>query len=198
MRALILFIACGFMAGCLSAPREREAHCLGAMMADTWQAEHELESAEQEWRSALQGRADHTLASRHSPHLSAVIADWYSSSVPAVPAALRSNGAGDRVKGTEEDQALYERVVAAQARYRASKEWYGRVARRVQTRMEEDNMLYPVLGTLATSTAIVLYPLVRWNVRSVLWEGADPDADDDPVQVFCTARLRQDVSGTRP
>jgi hypothetical protein len=42
-------------------------------------------------------------------------------------------------------------------------------------------MLYPVLGMLATSTAIVLYPLVRWNVRSVLWDGADPDADDDPV-----------------
>lgn len=198
MRALILLMACGFMAGCLSAAREREAHCLGAMMADTWQAEHELESAERDWRSAQQEGADHTLAYRHSPQLSAVIADWYSSSAPAMPASLRSPSAGDRLTETDQDQARYERVVAAHARYRTSKEWYGRVARRVQTRMEEDNMLYPVLGTLATSTAIVFYPLVRWNVRSVLWEGADPDADDDPVQVFCTARLRQDVSATRP
>jgi hypothetical protein len=59
----------------------------------------------------------------------------------------------------------------------------------VQTRIEEDEMLYPVLGMLATSTAIVFYPVVRWNVRSVLWDGADPDADDDPVQRFCAGRL---------
>ena len=86
---------------------------------------------------------------------------------------------------------LYQRMIAARARHGQASKWYGLVARRVQTRIEEDEMLYPVLGMLATSTAIVLYPLVRWNVRSVLWDGADPDADDDPVQRFCVARLEE-------
>ena len=198
MRALSVLIACGCMAGCLSAPREREAHCLGMTMADTWQAQRELESAQRDWRSAQQVRTDPALASQPSLQLSAVIADWYSSSASVLPASVRSLGAADRVTGIGEDRARYERVVAAQERYRVSKEWYGRVARRVQTRIEEDDMLYPVLGMLATSTAIVFYPLVRWNVRSVLWEGADPDADDDPVQVFCTARLRQAIPATSP
>jgi hypothetical protein len=59
-------------------------------------------------------------------------------------------------------------------------------------------MLYPVLGMLATSPGIVFYPLVRWNVRSVLWEGVDPDAEDDPVQIFCTARLEQEIHSLHP
>jgi hypothetical protein len=89
----------------------------------------------------------------------------------------------------EEDATLYRRLVAARARHGEASKWHALVARRVQTRIEEDEMLYPVLSMLATSTAIVIYPLVRWNVRSVLWDGADPDAEDDPVQRFCAARL---------
>jgi hypothetical protein len=35
----------------------------------------------------------------------------------------------------------------------------------------------------------VFYPIVRWNVRSVLWDEGDPDSLDDPVRRFCTGRL---------
>jgi hypothetical protein len=64
--------------------------------------------------------------------------------------------------------------------------------------MEEDEMLNPVLGALVTSTAIVFYPFIRWNVRSVLWDGVDPDAADDPVQVFCTTRLERESPSPHP
>jgi hypothetical protein len=95
------------------------------------------------------------------------------------------------------DDPFYRRIVAAKLRHGEAMRWHGLVTRRVQTRIEEDEMLYPVLGMLATSTAIVLYPLVRWNVRSVLWDETDPDAADDPVQSFCAARLGEQESALR-
>jgi hypothetical protein len=167
---LLILLAC-LLTSCLSAPREREAHCLAATMKDVWQTEHELVSAEQVWRGAQQARSERPPPGRGSSVLFVLVADAPSPS------------------SSEEDARLYRRLVDARARHREASKWYGVVARRVQTRIEEDEMLYPVLGMLATSTAIVLYPLVRWNVRSVLWDGADPDADDDPVQRFCIERL---------
>ena len=189
MWAIIVLLACGLMTGCVSAPREREAHCLAVAMADTWQAEQEVESAEREWRRAQQARAEIASARPHSLPLSTVLADWYASSASAIPAVLRTPDSYGLMHADAAERALYERVVTAHERSKEAKIWYGRVARRVHTRIEEDDMLYPVLGTLATSTAIVLYPLVRWNVRSVLWEGEDPDSDRDPVQVYCAGRL---------
>jgi hypothetical protein len=60
----------------------------------------------------------------------------------------------------------------------------------VQTRLEEDEMLYSTLGMLVSSPMmLVFYPIVRWNVRSVLWDEVDPDSLDDPVRRFCTGRL---------
>lgn len=58
-------------------------------------------------------------------------------------------------------------------------------------------MLYPVFGMLVMSTAIILYPLVRWSVRAVRWDGADSDAEDDPVQRFCAGRLGEAVAPSR-
>jgi len=98
----------------------------------------------------------------------------------------------------DEERALYRQVTAAHAHQKDTAEWYSRVARRVQTRVEEDEMLIPVLGMLATSTAIVFYPIIRWNVRSVLWEGVDPDSANDPVQVFCATRLERENPRLRP
>jgi hypothetical protein len=89
-----------------------------------------------------------------------------------------------------EPDPVYDRLMQARVRHHDALTWYTRLARRVQTRLEEDDILYPVLSTLLTSpVSLVFYPVIRWNVRSVLWDGADPDADDDPVQQFCATRL---------
>jgi hypothetical protein len=46
------------------------------------------------------------------------------------------------------------------------------------------------MGALvAVPVMLVFYPIVRWNVRSVLWDDGDPDSLDDPVRRFCTGRL---------
>ena len=193
MRAVVLTIAACLLASCMSAPRAREARCLGATMMDTWQAENELTYAESVWRAAQQARSDRALPPQDSSASSVFIANGYPSAGTVAAGAVQGDGAGNRLPELAEERTLYQRVIAAQTRYRETAEWYSRVSQRVQTRIEEDDMLFPVLGMLATSTAIVFYPLVRWNVRSVLWEGIDPDAEDDPVQVFCAARLGQDA-----
>ncbi len=188
MRALFLGIMAGLLIGCVSASRIREAQCFGILMLDVLNSEQELDVMEGAWRTVQQARYERSLAVRESLVQSALVAD---TGVPSASVALLLQE--DRPVGgsqdVSEEQALYRRFVESRARHRETVDWYGRVARRVETRLEEDEMLYPVLGMLATSTAIIFYPIVRWNVRSVLWDGVDPDAEDDPVQRFCTNRL---------
>jgi hypothetical protein len=88
-----------------------------------------------------------------------------------------------------QEEELYRKMVELRSQHKQRLGWYRRVAQRIETRLEEDEMLYPVVGALITSPAILFYPVIRWNVRSVLWEGSDPDADDDPVKRFCITRL---------
>jgi hypothetical protein len=197
MRAILLTLLTCFLTSCVSASREREAQCLAATMTDVWQTEDELTSAEEVWRAAQQARFERSAAGRDSGASSVRVADRNVSS-HVEQAAVWLESLRSLSSRSEEDTRLYHRVAAARARHGEASKWYGLVARRVQTRIEEDEMLYPVLGMLATSTAIVVYPLVRWNVRSVLWDGADPDAEDDPVQRFCAARLEEHSSATRP
>jgi hypothetical protein len=191
MRAILLTIVACLLMGCVSSTREREAHCLGVMMLDAWQADDDFKSAERAWRTAQQARFERSPARQDSLLRSLLLSSVSPSSVAVTSASLREESPSDRLPEIEEERVLYRQVVAAQARYLETEEWYGRVARRVQTRVEEDEMLNPVLGALVTSTAIVFYPIIRWNVRSVLWDGVDPDAADDPVQVFCMTRLER-------
>jgi hypothetical protein len=193
MRTILLVIVACFLVGCVSSTREREAHCLGVMMSDVWRADDDLKSAEQAWRTAQLARFERSLARQGSPLRSLLDNNDSPSSIAVTSRPLHEESPGDRLPEIDEERVLYRQVAAAQARQMEMAEWYGRVARRVQTRMEEDEMLNPVLGTLVTSTAIVFYPFIRWNVRSVLWDGVDPDAADDPVQVFCAARLGQET-----
>jgi len=198
MRAILLTIAACLLAGCMSSNRLREAHCLAATMMDTLEAKNDLKSAEDTWRAFQQARFERSRPGQHPSSLLNLISDrnLVSGAISLVP--RHAEGAGNRPRELDEERALYGHVIAVQARYRESAEWYGRLVHRVQTRLEEDDMLYPVLGMLATSPGIVFYPLVRWNVRSVLWEGVDPDAEDDPVQIFCMARLGQEIHGLHP
>ena len=198
MRALLLTILACLLTSCISATREREANCLAATMMDTWQTKEDLTSAEEGWRAAEKARFERSPASRESSTLAVWVAHRDASS--GIVEQVVSRGVGANVQPSQDDKEriLYQRMVAARARHGEATKWNRLVTRRVQTRIEEDDMLYPVLGMLATSTAIVLYPLVRWNVRSVLWDGIDPDAEDDPVQRFCIARLGEAAHHPQP
>ena len=167
-------------------PREREAHCLAVTMMDVWQTEQEVAGAEQAWRHAQQTHSEQSSAARDTSSLFVRLATREASVVMEQAAVGGHQLFSPR---GQEYTVLYRRITDARARHNDASKWYGLVARRVQTRIEEDEMLYPVLGMLATSTAIVVYPLVRWNVRSVLWDGMDPDSEQDLVQQYCAGRL---------
>lgn len=197
MRALFLGIMAGLLIGCVSAARVREAQCFGILMLDVWNSEQELDTTEGAWRIAQQARYERSLAVRESLVQSALVADTGVASASLALISQQDSPVGGS-QDVREEQALYRRFVERRSRHRETIDWYGRVAHRVETRLEEDEMLYPVLGMLATSTAIIFYPIVRWNVRSVLWDGVDPDAEDDPVQRFCAGRLAGDDSSSPP
>ena len=192
MRALVLSVLAGLLLGCMSTTRTRELHRLGTLMVDVSESKQELEemeSIEMEWRARRQAGADYL---SHS---------WYplSESVPlstdspipvSVPLVPNDIGNLTPAKNVGQTEALYRQLIQARARHHDSLAWYTRVARRVQTRFEEDDMLYSVLGMFVRAPASLLfYPIVRWNIRSVLWDGADPDGDDDPIQQFCLTRM---------
>ena len=198
MRAMLLGLMACLLASCMSSTRAREVHCLGATMLDAWQAEDAVKSAERTWRAAQQARFERSLARQDSPRQSLLVTDTSPSPLPVASVPHQDRGPDDSLSDIDEERALYGQVVATHARHRETVEWHRRVAQRVQTRMEEDDMLYPVLGTLATSTAIIFYPIIRWNVRSVLWDGVDPDAENDPVQRFCAARLEPESLSLHP
>jgi hypothetical protein len=189
MRTIYLTLVASLLTSCLSAPREREARCLAATMTDLWEAEQQLTAIEDAWR-----RAQSLPAQRSALSMSAQNgADRTPLHIVAMQAALRRGDPSHLSFQTDEERTLYGSMAAARSRHADASKWLGVVARRIQTRIEEDDMLYPVLGMLVTSTAIILYPLLRWNVRSLLWDGVDPDAADDPVQRFCAARLGEPI-----
>ena len=75
---------------------------------------------------------------------------------------------------------------------------YDKVYQRVRTRTDEEEILSEVrMVLLAGPASLVLYPIIRWNVRSVLWDGADPDADTDPVTRFCAGRLVKEAMASQ-
>lgn len=186
MRAFLLLILASLAVGCVSSTRTREVHCLGSLMLEVWQSQEELDSLEADWRVAWKARS---LTARQSPPLSYLAGHGgrRDVSIPASPVEA-GTVAETNLRKAEDD--LYQRLIDQRAGYRQSVDWYRRVARRVQTRLDEDEMLYSTLGSLAASPMmLVFYPIVRWNVRSVLWDDGDPDSLDDPVRRFCTERL---------
>ncbi len=86
----------------------------------------------------------------------------------------------------------YQEWQSARQRLQPTLDWYDRVYRRLNRRIEEDQILTEAATVLLATPAVIFYPIVRWNVRSVLWDGADPDAATDPVTAYCAGRLAQD------
>ncbi|MFI5247850.1 MAG: hypothetical protein ACHQWV_04785 [Nitrospirales bacterium] len=155
-------------------------------MLEVWTSQEKLDSLEADWRTAWKARS---LTAWQSLPQSSLAGNGNITAV-FIP-TTRAEGrivAEANPRGVEDD--LYQRLIDQRARYHQSVDWYHRVSRRVQTRLEEDEMLYSTLGTLVSSPMmLVFYPIVRWNVRSVLWDEGDPDSPDDPVRRFCMGRL---------
>lgn len=186
MQACLLFILASLVVGCVSSTRTREVHCLGSLMLEVWQSQEELDSLEADRRAARQARSL-TASQSHPLSYLAGTSDTLSVSLPNISVEARVNAEASR-RSVEDD--LSRQLIDQRARHRQSVDWYLRVSRRVQTRLDEDELLYSTLGTLAASPmSLLFYPVVRWNVRSVLWDEGDPDSLDDPVRRFCTERL---------
>lgn len=186
MQACLLFILASLVVGCVSSTRTREVHCLGSLMLEVWQSQEELDSLEADRRAARQARSL-TASQSHPLSYLAGTSDTLSVSLPNISVEARVNAEASR-RSVEDD--LSRQLIDQRARHRQSVDWYRRVSRRVQTRLDEDELLYSTLGTLAASPmSLLFYPVVRWNVRSVLWDEGDPDSLDDPVRRFCTERL---------
>jgi len=91
--------------------------------------------------------------------------------------------------GTDDAHTTYRRLQEARTKQQPTREWYERVFDRLQLRSEEEEMMTHVRLLLLTGSGTLLYPIVHWNLREVLWDGTDPDADTDPVKRYCTDRL---------
>jgi hypothetical protein len=100
--------------------------------------------------------------------------------------SLRAGAPADDV------HAAHQRFRDAHTRLEPTLQWYERVHDRLRLRLEEEEMLSDVRLLLFTGPAALFYPVVRWNLREVLWDGADPDAESDPVTRYCTDRLAAD------
>lgn len=177
MRLLSIVVLAALSIGCMSATRSREVQCLGRLLIDLSQSDDEMEAIKETWRAHEYAAANRSIPARAPPtqfqHPSSEIEMPVSGAMSAKDAKT---------------DALYRQLTEARARHDHAQAWYARVARRVETRFEEDEILYGVLSAFVTTpTSLIFYPIVRWNVRSVLWDGADPDADDDPIQQFCTS-----------
>ena len=185
MRALVLTVLAGLFLGCMSTTRTREVHCFGTLMTDVLESQQEMESIKEDWRAVQQRHADQLSLMNRSTD------DRIDGSTGVAVTFMLDGMDGRSVsKKFVEPDVLYRQLARARFRYQEMVDWYTRVARRIQTRFEEDDMLYSMLSMFVSApVSLLFYPIVRWNVRSVLWDGADPDAENDPIQQFCRARV---------
>jgi hypothetical protein len=147
------------VAGCATALK-RDGRCLASLTPDYLAAQDELQQLQDSWRALLRQEA-------------VVAADKAAVS----PAAQR------------EAADAHARLREARRRHQPTLDWYGKVYRRLQMRIEEDRLLTDVQTVLFPTPGILFYPVIRWNIHSVMWDGENPDADSDPVTRFCTDRL---------
>jgi hypothetical protein len=153
-------------------------------MLEVWTSKEKLDALEADWRAAWKASSS---TAWHSPPQSSRAGSIAAAFIPTAKAETRIPAEANS-RRIEDD--LYQRLIDQRVRYHQSVGWYRRVSQRVQTRLDEDEMLYSTLGMLVSSPMmLVFYPIVRWNVRSVLWDEGDPDSQDDAVRRFCAGRL---------
>jgi len=190
MKLASLLLTLVLLGGCATA-LERDGQCLASLTPDYLQAQEELQRLERAWRAAMIWPTtvprDTTLqqSGRSGEPLSG----------SAVTSSGDSRGTVGLDPGEGAHQALDEArglLLDARARHRATLDWYEKVYARVRIRLEEEQILSDTRMLFGTGAALIFYPIVRWNIRSVLWEGRDPDSPADPVTRFCQERLARD------
>jgi len=189
---LIGIVTLLFLTGCATALK-RESQCLASMTPEIVQAKEELENLEASWHESL-GRRDVLFSTGLMPFSTSALSPSQPRSglVGAVYAtfAVRASESPKQEEARLAARRAYERLAEAKVRYQPFLGMYDKVYQRVRTRTDEEEILSEVrMVLLAGPASLVLYPIIRWNVRSVLWDGADPDADTDPVTRFCAGRL---------
>ncbi|HEV8539544.1 MAG TPA: hypothetical protein VGQ60_00130 [Nitrospiraceae bacterium] len=175
MKICCCVIASLLLAGCATGLK-REGQCLASLTPDYLNAREELDKLEGSWRALLR---------RHDAELNG----------PAGPAPRLANFPEGRA---DEAGEAYRRLVEAKRQLRPTLVWYERVYERWRTRLDEEQILSDVRMTLLPSgSGMIFYPLISWNIHSVFWDDADPDAESDPITRYCTDRLAQMVVSTQ-
>lgn len=174
--------------GCATSLK-REGRCLASLTPDFLHATQELASLEADWRWSLLKGEDSFLPS--SLWLSA---EPDEAGIPARPFLsdfdpLQSDSRDRHEKARRATLEAQARLLEARLRHQSTLDWYGRVYDRLRTRLEEEQMLSDVRLVLLTGPGLIFYPIIRWNVHSVMWDGQDPDADSDSITIYCTDRL---------
>ncbi len=183
--------------GCATSLK-REGRCLASLTPDFLHATQELASLEAAWRRSLLKGEDSFPASRPGH-----IAELDGPGIPARPYlsdsdSLKSGSTNRHKEARRAALEAYTRLFEARLRHQATLDWYGRVYDRLRTRQEEEQILSDVQLVLLTGPGLLLYPIIRWNFHSVMWDGSDPDADSDSITLFCTDRLAKAAAVPAP
>jgi hypothetical protein len=165
----MLLTACLGLSGCATALKQ-EGRCLESLTPDYLKAQQELEDLEMAWQAFALRR------------------DW----------ELNRGGTAYDRSGRSEVEDAYRRLIEARRAHRPLIDWYGKVYTKVRLRMDEEAMLTDLRWALITNPGIVFYPVISWNIHTVMWDGADPDAETDPVVRYCKDRLGPEVAAAPP
>lgn len=169
MKTIVLLAVSLLFSGCATALKQ-EGRCLESLTPDYLKAQQELEDLEMAWQAS---------ALRRDLEL--------------------NRGEDDYDKGGRaEAERAYRRLIEARRAHRPLLDWYGRVYTKVRARMDEEAMLMDLRLALITNPGIVFYPVISWNIHTVMWDGADPDAENDPVVRYCKDRLGLEVASALP
>ena len=190
MRTWCVVLVVVWLGGCASAMK-RDGQCLASLAPEYVNAHEELASLEASWRAALR-RRDAELASLLPPF--AAKPDY-----PVSPLPRESDLSARQEQTRRAEGRAYAELMDAKVRHRPTLEWYGKVSERFRTRLDEEEILSEVRLVLVAGPGVIFYPIVRWNVHSVMWDGTDPDAESDPVTHYCADRLsKPTASAARP
>lgn len=163
-----LLVATMLLAGCATALK-RDGQCLASLTPEYLAAQQELQDLQETWRGLIRREATAApIESRDPPR-----------------SQLEQTDSRLRLQAAE----AYVRLVEARRRHQPTLDWYEKVYRRLVMRIEEDDLLTQVQTVLIPTPGILFYPVIRWNIHSVMWDGENPDADTDAVTRFCTERL---------
>lgn len=192
MRTWCIVLIVFWLGGCASALK-REGQCLASLTPDFVNAHEELASLEASWRAALLRRDAEFGSLLPQPAVKPYHLGFSSDSLPQESDPVTRQEQARRAEGE-----AYTRLMEAKGRHRPTLEWYGRVMERFRTRLDEEQILSEVRMVLMTGPELIFYPIVRWNVHSVMWDGTDPDAESDPVTRYCSDRLAAPATAGLP